>query len=126
MGDPPLTAACQLFYTCLFAVVSLFREQYCSYICSLSKLCFLLPFLFLCLFCVLYFCHWRMARVETWHVVNPHGLYFKSKGLDLLNHFSVMQLTKKKSSQNCFLGLSSKDKEKKLSIYLMQLAGIEC
>jgi len=52
-----------------------------------------------------------MDQAETWHVANPQGLYFKSKGLDLLNHFSVMQLTK--SSQTCFLGLSSKDKEKK-------------
>lgn len=45
MADLPLTAACQLFYTCLFALVTLLREQYHSYICSLSKLCFLLLFI---------------------------------------------------------------------------------
>lgn len=58
-----------------------------------------------------------MAQAETWRVANPRGLYFKSKGLDLLNYFSVTQLTKKKSSQTWFLGLSFKDKEKKLLIY---------
>lgn len=60
-----------------------------------------------------------MAQSETLRVAKPRGLYFKSKGLDLLNHFSVMQLTKKKSSQTWFLGLSSKDKEKELLIYPM-------
>lgn len=57
-----------------------------------------------------------MDQTETWCVVNPQGLYFKSKDLDLLNDFSVMQLTKKKkkSSQTRFLGLSSKDKEIKM------------
>lgn len=37
-----------------------------------------------------------MDQTETWCVANPQGLYFKSKDLDLLNNFSVMQLTKKK------------------------------
>lgn len=40
-----------------------------------------------------------MDQTETWCVVNPQGLYFKSKDLDLLNDFSVMQLTKKKKKK---------------------------
>lgn len=45
-----------------------------------------------------------MAQSETLRVAKPRGLYFKSKGLDLLNHFSVMQLTKKKIISDLVFG----------------------
>lgn len=54
-----------------------------------------------------------MAQAEAWLVVNSRGLYFKSKGLDLLKPFFCYATNKKNHLRPVFGGLSSKDKAKK-------------